>query len=160
MEEGSATGRTGKTASRSSRARTSRQTSVPPGAAGSEAAAAQPGNTSNGQNPPSQAPPGGLYVPAEQASGSPAREMSGPTSERPGKIVTPKQGRATHLAWSRFTLAMCSVAILGFVVVASFLTLWRGQGIDNLTRLLEIIFAPIVAVVGVAVAFYYRGSSL
>lgn len=155
MEEGSATGRTGKAASRSSRARTPGQTSVSPGPGGSEAAAAEPGNTSNGQHPP-----GGLYVPVEQANGSPAREMSGPTSERPGMIVTPKQVRATHLAWSRFALAMCSVALLGFVVVASFLTLWRGQGIDNLTRLLEIIFAPIVAVVGVAVAFYYRGSSL
>lgn len=160
MGEGSDTGRTGKAASRPSRARAPRQTSVPPGPVGSGAAAAQPGNASNGQDPPSQAPSGGLYVPVEQASGSPAREMSGPTSERPGMIVTPRQVRATHLAWSRFALAMCSVALLGFVVVASFLTLWRGQGIENLTRLLEIIFAPIVAVVGVAVAFYYRGSSL
>jgi hypothetical protein len=86
--------------------------------------------------------------------------MSGPVSEQPGRIVTPKQVRATHLAWSRFTLALCSVAILGFVVVAAFVTLWRGERIDDLTRLLEIIFAPLVAVVGVAVAFYYRGSSL
>jgi hypothetical protein len=38
--------------------------------------------------------------------------------------------------------------------------LWRGGNVDNLTRLLDIIFAPLVAVVGVAVAFYYRGNSL
>jgi hypothetical protein len=43
-------------------------------------------------------------------------------------------------------------------VVGSFVTLWHGQNIEDLTRLLEIIFAPLVAVVGVAVAFYYRGS--
>ncbi len=160
MEQGSAAGKTAKPASRSSRARAPRRPGVPSEPAGNVTVAAQPGNTSNGQRPPAPVPPEGLSVPVVQDSGFQATDMSGPISERPGKIVTPQQVRATHLAWSRFTLALCSVALLGFVVVASFLTLWRGQGIEDLTRLLEIIFAPIVAVVAAAVAFYYRGSSL
>jgi len=52
------------------------------------------------------------------------------------------------------------VGLLIFVVVASFVSLWHGMKIDDLTRLLEIIFAPLVAVVAVVVAFYYRSSSL
>jgi hypothetical protein len=53
---------------------------------------------------------------------------------------------------------MSSVALLTFVVVASFVTIWLGKPIDDLTRLLEILFAPLVALVAAAVAFYYRSS--
>ena len=46
--------------------------------------------------------------------------------------------------------------ILGLVVIASFVILWRAKAdTDDLTRVLEIIFAPIVALVGVTLAFYY-----
>lgn len=55
---------------------------------------------------------------------------------------------------------MLSILTLIFVVVASFYTvIWRSNvPIDNLMRLLEVLFAPLVALVGVAVAFYYRGN--
>jgi hypothetical protein len=46
--------------------------------------------------------------------------------------------------------------ILGLVVIAPFVILWRAKAdTDDLTRVLEIIFAPIVALVGVTLAFYY-----
>lgn len=146
-------GRTAKAASRPP-ARTSRRSSISerPGRATSTAT---PRSGSNGAGQVE-----GLALPVTQDPGSSPGDLSGPVTERPGKIITPKEGKATHLARSRLVLALCSVALLGFVVVASFVTLWRGGNVDNLTRLLEIIFAPLVAVVGVAVAFYYRGSSL
>lgn len=59
----------------------------------------------------------------------------------------------------RFRLATASIAILAAVVVAAFVIVWRGQNVDRLARVLEILFAPLVAVVGAAVAFYYRGAA-
>jgi hypothetical protein len=62
---------------------------------------------------------------------------------------------------ARFLVALCSLGILMFVVVAAFVTLWNGHTpIDELMRVLEVLFAPLVALVGVAVAFYYyRGGN-
>jgi hypothetical protein len=114
--------------------------------------AARPRSRSNGQQPTAPAraeeEPLGLIKMAESAEG-----------DVPGSLVSPVVGKS-HLAWARLAIALCSVALLVFVVVAAFATIWRGQDIDILTRLLEIIFAPIVVVVGAAVAFYYKGSSL
>jgi len=76
---------------------------------------------------------------------------------QPPKIAAPEEGKS-HMTIPQFTIALFSVAILAFIVVAAFVTIWRRQDTDALTRLLEIIFAPIVAVVAVAVAFYYKGS--
>ena len=94
---------------------------------------------------------------------NPQGELSEPVRVRGGdplpNFAPPKEGKPTHLAKSRYVIALCSVALLTFVVVAAFVTIWRGQNIDNLTRVLEIIFAPIVAVVAAAVAFYYHSSS-
>lgn len=117
--------------------------------------APRPGSRSNGQRPaaPAESEEGrGLYQPAELDPESPVGDV-------PGPLVSPVVGKS-HLAWARLAIALCSVALLMFVVVAAFATIWKGQNIDNLTRLLEIIFAPIVAVVAAAVAFYYKGSSL
>jgi len=101
---------------------------------------------------------GPAVLDAESAEG----ELSAPVwlGSAPPRIASPEQGKPTHLARSRYHIALCAIALLAFVVVASFVTLWLGRNIDNLTRLLEIIFAPIIAVVAAAVAFYYRGSSL
>lgn len=63
-----------------------------------------------------------------------------------------------RLAVRRFAVACIVVVALAVVVITSFVTLWVGGNIDSLTRLLEIIFAPIVAVVAVALGFYYRSS--
>jgi hypothetical protein len=61
------------------------------------------------------------------------------------------------LATARFRIALFSMGILAFVVVGSFASLWRAQpNFDDLARLLEILFAPLVALAGVAVAFYYK----
>jgi hypothetical protein len=152
-------GGTAKATSRPRGARTYRRSGIP-GPRGRAASTATPGSGSNGSHKDAAGQVKGLAFAVVQDPQPSQRDLSGPVSERPGKIVTPKEGKATHLARSRLVLALCSVALLGFVVVASFMTLWRGGNIDNLTRLLEIIFAPLVAVVGVAVAFYYRGSSL
>jgi hypothetical protein len=114
------------------------------------------GNDSNGQEGSTGAP-GIQQLGAESVGG----ELSGPVgmAVEPPRIVPPQEGKS-HMAGARLALAGFSLALLAFIVVASFITLWRGQPIDNLTRLLEIIFAPIVAVVAAAVAFYYRSSSL
>jgi hypothetical protein len=74
----------------------------------------------------------------------------------PPEIAPPTEGRPAQTA--RILIAMSSVALLTFVVVASFVTIWLGKPIDDLTRLLEILFAPLVALVAAAVAFYYRSS--
>jgi hypothetical protein len=88
--------------------------------------------------------------------------LSGPVQldTPPLQVLPPEYGKAAHLAVVRFRIALFSIAILSFVVVASFVTLWLGQSVDNLTRVLEIIFAPLVALVAAAVAFYYRSNLL
>ena len=83
-----------------------------------------------------------------------------------GKISVPRLGetklgqrRPIHVNTARFLIALLSLATLVFVVVMSFVTLWRASvPVENLMRLLEVLFAPLVALVGVAVAFYYRGN--
>jgi hypothetical protein len=140
-------------------ARTARRGSVSPGSAGNPTSAARPRGNSTGQRA-APAPPEGLSEPFEPDADAAAGDLSEPfeTVSSPPKIAPPKEGTPT-LARSRFVFALCSVALLAFVVVASFVTLWRGQRADDLTRLLEIMFAPLVAVVAAAVAFYCRGPS-
>jgi hypothetical protein len=147
-------GGTAKAASRPPGVRAQRRSSSP-GPPGRAASTATPRSGNNGAGQVE-----GLAFPVAQDPRSSPGDLNGPITEHPGKIITPKEGKAAHLARSRLLLALCGVALLGFVVVASFVTLWRGGNVDNLTRLLDIIFAPLVAVVGVAVAFYYRGNSL
>jgi hypothetical protein len=115
--------------------------------------AARPRSKNNGQQP--TAPAGA----EEELPGFIELGPESPAGEVPGSLVSPIVGKS-HLAWARLAIALCSIALLVFVVVAAFATIWRGQDIDTLTRLLEIIFAPILVVVGAAVAFYYKGSSL
>ena len=112
------------------------------------------GNGTNGQ--------GGATATPEGLSGQlGAGSLSAPVqmATEPLRIVSPQEGKS-HMAGARLGIAGFSVLLLAFIVVAAFITLWRREPIDDLTRLLEIIFAPIVAVVAAAVAFYYRGSVL
>lgn len=109
----------------------------------------------------------GLSPPTVLDTGSSEGKLSGPVilpavspETAPGNITDPEYGKPTHMAKVRFRIALCSLALLAFIVVAAFATLWSGQNIENLTRLLEIIFAPVVAVVAAAVAFYYRDNAL
>jgi hypothetical protein len=99
-----------------------------------------------------------VQVGAENSQGrlSPPVELD----SAPPQIASPETGKPIPMATVRFLIALLSIAILAFVVVASFVTIWQGQNIDNLTRLLEIIFAPLIALVAAAVAFYYRSSNL
>jgi hypothetical protein len=78
----------------------------------------------------------------------------------PLPLGRPKLGRPIHLNTVRFVIALLSLLILMFVVVMTFVTLcWRSNvPVENLMRVLEVLFAPLVALVGVAVAFYYRGN--
>lgn len=65
-----------------------------------------------------------------------------------------------HISTARYRIATAAMSILAFVVIATFVSLWRAKAsIDDLTRVLEIIFAPIIALAGVALAFYYRSTS-
>jgi hypothetical protein len=90
-----------------------------------------------------------------------APQQSPATSGRPLGLSRPRLGQPIHVNTARFLVALCSLAILMFVVVATFVTLWNGHTpIDELMRVLEVLFAPLVALVGVAVAFYYyRGGT-
>jgi hypothetical protein len=75
------------------------------------------------------------------------------TAGRPGV------GKPFNIHAARFRLALCSIALLAFVVVAAFVGLYlRRSSIEDITRLLEIMFAPLVALVAAAVAFYYRSN--
>jgi hypothetical protein len=63
------------------------------------------------------------------------------------------------LSVARYRMAMTSMSVLGLVVIGSFVLLWRANAkTDDLTRVLEIIFAPIVALVGVSLAFYSKSN--
>lgn len=76
--------------------------------------------------------------------------------ESPEGLIPAKLSRPVHVTAARYRIARAAMIILGVVVIASFAILWRANaGIDGLTRVLEIIFAPIVALVGVTLAFYY-----
>lgn len=56
----------------------------------------------------------------------------------------------------RGMIALVLVFLLVAIVAVSFLTLWiRDPSFDNLKGLLELIFAPIIAVVGSATGFYF-----
>ena len=70
----------------------------------------------------------------------------------PGETIS----RPVHVTAARYRIARDAMMILGLVVIASFAILWRAKAnTDDLTRVLEIIFAPIVALVGATLAFYY-----
>lgn len=100
-----------------------------------------------------------VQVDSEDAEG----ELSPPVplATAPPHIEPPQVGKTIPLPTARFWVALFSIGILAFVVVASFVSLWLGDSIDNLTRLLDILFAPLVALVAAAVAFYYyRGKNL
>lgn len=62
---------------------------------------------------------------------------------------------------ARRRLAFVLVGILGFTVFFSFITLWMVQfgltdiTVDNLVDVLNVLFAPLVALVGAATGFYY-----
>jgi hypothetical protein len=85
-----------------------------------------------------------------------APQQSPVASANPPRLASPRLGRPIHVNTARLIVALCSLAILMFVVVATFVTLWNGHiPIDYLMRVLEVFFAPLVALVGVAVAFYY-----
>jgi hypothetical protein len=116
----------------------------------------------NGQQSPvrSQEAPGLQPPEPEEPDPAPAG-LQGPELSDPIDLPSTPPGieepvAVTHMDKTRFRLALCTVAILAFVVVAAFASLWQGQAIENLTRLLEILFAPLVAVVTAVVAFYYR----
>ena len=65
-------------------------------------------------------------------------------------------GLPIPISWARFLIAFFSLGTLIFVVVATFVTLWQPRvPIDDLMRVLEVLFAPLVALVGVALAFYF-----
>jgi hypothetical protein len=156
-----ATGNKTPRATPSPEARAVRRGSVPSKPAGNATSPAPPRSRNNGKPQEVAAHPEGLSAPFVVDAEPAARELSGPVkvgSSPPG-IAHPEESNPT-LARSRFALALCSVALLTFVVVASFVSLWQGVKIEDLTRILEILFAPLVAVVAAAVAFYYRGSSL
>jgi hypothetical protein len=123
-----------------------------------EARSTPPG--ANGQDPPvpSQLEEEGIYdlLPSQQVKAQQQHTAAGRTSAQLGR---PKLGRVIHVNTARFLIAVCALATLMFVVFATFWTLWRGNvPIENLMRVLEVLFAPLIALVGVAVAFYYRGN--
>lgn len=104
-----------------------------------------------------ESPPEGLE-PVQQAG---VTQHPAAAGSPPPELIHPKFGRTIHVSTARFIVAMCSIATLIFVVVATFVTLWQGHVlIDELMRVLEVLFAPLVALVGVAVAFYYKGNAL
>lgn len=109
---------------------------------------------SNGQPPPS---PG---QDQEEHQGLQGPELSEPYRlPFPAQgMQAPEEGAPTPMDKYRLRIALCSVALLAFVVVAAFASLWEGQAIENLTRLMEIVFAPLVAVVTAVVAFYFTAA--
>lgn len=97
-------------------------------------------------------PPGGLISHKPE-------EISASPDETPQGLAPVDVGKPIHLSTARYRIATAAMTILAFVVIGAFVSLWRGKAnIDDLTRVLEIIFAPIIALVGVALAFYYHGS--
>jgi len=135
-----------------------RETHLTPTAAnGQGRPAADPLDEGEGIFEPRRYSPEGFFEPAQQVRAQQQPAASGST---PPPLGRPKFGRTIHVSTARFFIALCSIATLVFVVVAAFVTIWRNNvPVDNLMRVLEVIFAPLVALVGIAVAFYYRGNS-
>jgi hypothetical protein len=103
--------------------------------------------------------PEGLFEPLQQVR---AQQQPAAAGSTPPPLGHPKfVGRTIHLNTARFIIASGSLVILAFVVIMSFVIVgWRSNvPVDNLMRLLEVLFAPLVALVGIAVAFYYHGNS-
>jgi len=142
---------------RTGRSRTGTGAGTKAAANGTAAAQAARGNRQP-RRPPGR-PPAGLYKPVE-ADTDDRGELSPrfqADRELP-RLYDPGVGQRNRTAAHRLGIALFSTSLLAFVVVAAFVTLWKGGNIDNLTRLLDVIFAPLVALVAAAVAFYYRGS--
>jgi hypothetical protein len=148
-------------------ARTVRRGSRAPGSAGNGVASApRPSrNGNNGQRSAARALPEQEWEPPdlqERDPGSLGLESPGLSNDiidlPAGTPGLDKPAVVSHMEKSRLRIAQYSVGLLAFVVVGSFVTLWLGRSIDDLSRLLDIIFAPIIAVVAAAVAFYYRSS--
>lgn len=79
------------------------------------------------------------------------------TAGKPPSLGRARVSRPIHVNTARFLIALCALATLIFVVVASFVSLWVFHvAVEDLMRLLEVLFAPLIALVGIAVAFYYR----
>src|ERR1700688_2979868 len=137
-------------------ARTVRRGSRAPGTAGNGAASPPRSsrNGNNGQRSAARALPGQGWEPPDIEEGDSASlglespALSDDIIDLPaGTPGLDKPAVVSHMDKSRFRIALCSVGLLAFVVVGAFVTLWLGRPIDGLTRLLEIIFAPLVAVV-------------
>jgi hypothetical protein len=103
-------------------------------------------------------PPLGL-VDYGRGEGDEGEELSESDVAPQGLLTARQLAKPVHLSTARYRIARAAMAILGLVVIASFVILWRARAsVDDLTRVLEIIFAPIVALVGVTLAFYYRSN--
>lgn len=91
-----------------------------------------------------------LEVIAEK-NGLPAPEVRELGSLRSEKRSTEEQRELL-----RGAIAYALLAMLGFVVVAAFITLWFDWGTgEDLETLLTALFAPIIGLVGAVTGFYY-----
>lgn len=84
------------------------------------------------------------------------QQQSTTAGRPPPSLGRARVSRPIHVNTARFYIALCALATLMFVVVASFVSLWVFHvAAEDLMRLLEVLFAPLIALVGIAVAFYY-----
>lgn len=61
-----------------------------------------------------------------------------------------------HREWQRTIVSVGLLFALLFIIIASFVTLWIGDGSDTtLKDLLQIVYAPLLGIVGAAIGFYF-----
>lgn len=87
-----------------------------------------------------------------QEAGAPTRGLGTPVTEP----YDPEPKRE----WARAIIALTLIGLLIAIVMASFVTLWvHPDYLEQMRGLLELIFAPIIALVGSATGFYFGGKT-
>ena len=83
-------------------------------------------------------------------------EPTGPEGESPPTVepYDPSQVRERL----RGALAGGLLALLAFIIIGSFISLWFDwANSDEIDRILTMVLAPVIALVGAATGFYYGG---
>jgi len=96
------------------------------------------------------AKPGSTNVVKEDLSGEHAKPADPPPAVKSFNLEEVQEKVRGRIAGSL-------VGLLFFIVVASFLHLWCAQDFASLKGVLELILAPVVALVGSATGFYFGG---
>ncbi len=102
----------------------------------------------------SENPPGEGLVPKDLTV---VDDQGEPTNAPTDQPYNPEKARDEL----RGKIAGWLIALLGFIVLASFMTLWltNSKLTDGVKDILTIVFGPVTALVGSAIGYYFGGAT-